>query len=382
VNVAAANEEKIAAMSARGFDRTEAAKTKSKPKTVYCIEPLKDSRWDGFLQRHPRSSLFHSSAWLRALSRTYGYQPIAYTTSVTDGVLDNAIVFCRVESWLTGPRLVSLPFSDHCDPLVDRAQDLEALTAAIEQESRSGRWRYVEIRPLEQFGILTPLRREVVAYAFHQLDLRPDLDTLFRNCHKSSTQRKIRRAEREGLGYREGSTEALLDHFYRSLKLTRIRHNLPPQPRKWFVNLMDCFGNDLKIRVAFKQDLAIAAMLTIRHKNTMVYKYGCCDSRFNNLGSMHLLYWRAIQDAKACGLRFFDLGRTDAEQQGLITFKNRWGASQSVLTYSRYCASRDSTHFFDLPTKKWKSKTAKFGVSLLPSKLIATIGRVIYRHIG
>ena len=42
------------------------------------------------------------------------------------------------------------------------------------------------------------------SYSFHQLDLRPDLGTLLRSFHKSSTQRKIRRAEREGLTYRRG----------------------------------------------------------------------------------------------------------------------------------------------------------------------------------
>jgi lipid II:glycine glycyltransferase (peptidoglycan interpeptide bridge formation enzyme) len=240
----------------------------------------------------------------------------------------------------------------------------------------------VEIRPLEELGIVTSLRRDAVRYAFHQLDLTPNLETLYRNCHKSSTQRKIRRAEREGLVYREGSTDEFLDHFYQLLKLTRKRHRLPPQPRKWFANLMANFGGDLKIRLAFKQDQAVASMLTIRYKDTMVYKYGCCDPRFNNLGCMHLLYWRTIQDAKDLGLRSFDLGRTDADQTGLITFKNRWGATQSMLTYLRYCASEDSTHFFDIQTTQWKSRATKLVCSVIPPSLLAKVGQVMYRHIG
>jgi hypothetical protein len=123
-------------------------------------------------------------------------------------------------------------------------------------------------------------------------------------------------------------------------------------------------------------------MLTIRHKDTMVYKYGCCEPRFNNLGCMHLLYWKTIQDAKHLGLRSFDLGRTDADQQGLITFKNRWGATQSMLTYLRYCASEDSTHFFDIQTTQWKSKATKLVCSVIPPSLLAKVGQVMYRHIG
>ena len=361
---------------------SEALRAKTEPRLAQCIQPLEDPRWDLFVQAHPRASVFHSSAWLRALSRTYGYEPVAFTTTRDGQDLQNAMVFCRVESRLTGRRLVSLPFSDHCEPLLDTEDDLEALTAAIEQECRREQWRYVELRPLAPLAIATELHHTAVPYTFHQLDLDPDLATLFQNCHKSSTQRKIRRAEREGLTYAEGSSVALLDQFYRLFVVTRKRHNLPPPPRHWFANLVDSFAGALKIRVAYRQGIPIAAMITLRHKDTLVYKYGCSDARFHNMGSMHLLYWKAIQDAKACGLRRFDLGRTDADQQGLITFKSRWGATQSVVTYSRYSLSAQAAHVFDLSAAKWKSRVAKSLLSNLPLEALSLIGQVFYRHIG
>ena len=94
--------------------------------------------------------------------------------------------------------------------------------------------------------------------------------------------------------YREGSNKELLDQFYRLFKLTRLRHRVPPQPRKWFSNLMAGFGSALKIRVAYQGDRPIAAMITLRHKDTLIYKYGCSDSRYNNLGGMPMLYWKSI----------------------------------------------------------------------------------------
>lgn len=352
------------------------------PKAAHCLEPLKDQRWEDFVDRHPRASMFHSSAWLQALSRTYGYQPVVYTTSAAGHQLSNGMVFCRVTSWLTGRRLVSLPFSDHCEPLVDTAEDLEALSDLLDRECRRERWRYVEIRPLGGFHLTTSLRHTSVSYRFHELDLAPDLDTLFGHFQKSSIQRKIHRAEREGLLYREGSTEELLGHFYALFTLTRKRHRLPPQPRKWFANLMECFGRALKIRVAFKKDLPIAAMITISHKSTLVYKYGCCDAGYRNLGSMQMLYWKAIQDAKNSGCQSFDLGRTDADQEGLITFKNRWGAAQSALVYSRYGMAEESTHSLDLSTSRWKRSAAKYVLARLPMGILSMTGRLLYKHSG
>jgi CelD/BcsL family acetyltransferase involved in cellulose biosynthesis len=353
-----------------------------KPKVANCIEPLEDCRWEPFLERHPRASVFHSSPWLEALSRTYGFQPIAYTTSLPGEDLENAMVFCRVESWLTGRRLVSLPFSDHCEPLVETTEDQDVLTAALMRKVEAERWSYLELRPVEVFEVASSLSRTAVTYAFHQLDLWPDLDTIFNGFHKSSTQRKIRRAEREGLSYREGSTPDLLDDFFRLFTLSRKRQGLAPQSKKWFANLMDCFGEALKVRVALKDDVAIAAMITIRHKDTLTYKYGCSDLRFNRLGSMHLLFWNAIQEAKSSGLRSLDFGRCDAGQQGLITFKNRWGASQSVLTYSRYGAAEKSTHIFDLYSSQWKSRAAKYALRHISPAILPMIGQIMYQHIG
>jgi CelD/BcsL family acetyltransferase involved in cellulose biosynthesis len=349
---------------------------------LYWIDPLKDSRWDDLLKSHPDASLFHSTAWLEALRRTYGYAPMVCTTTGPGKPLENGIPFCRVESWLTGRRLVSLPFSDHCAPLVRRDEDLRFFARALEEEARRQKWRYVEMRPIDSSSIVNTLAHPIAAYTLHQLDLQPDLGTLFANLHKDSIQRKVRRAEREALTYQEGSTESILDAFYQLLLVTRRRHGVPPQPRKWFRNLMNCCGEALKIRIASKDGRSIAGMLTIRHKETLIYKYGGSDVRFNNLGGMHLLYWRSIMDAKNSGLRVFDLGRSDADQTGLIIFKGRWGATESKLTYSRLAPSGSTTHLFDPNAGQWKTRVANRIFASAPSKILSAMGTVLYRHIG
>ena len=355
---------------------------KSVRRVAHQFYPLSDARWDRFLDRHARSSAFHSTPWLKALKQTYDYEVVGYTTSAPDEELENALIFARVESWLTGRRLVSLPFSDHCEPLVDRQEDLQVLIAAVEEELRREKWRYFEIRPLQPMAIRTSLHTTTTRYTFHELDLQSDLETIFQNLHKDSVQRKIRRAEREKLAYEEGRSESLLNDFYRLLELTRRRHHLPPQPKKWFQNLVGCFGDAVKIRVVRKDGRALAAILTVRYKDTLIYKYGASEARYNKLGGMHLLYWTSIQDAKACGLRYFDWGRTDANQFGLITFKKRWGTQESVLTYSRYALSGDSRHTFDLSSSTAKSAHARGLLGYLPNRLVSLLGRALYKHVA
>jgi hypothetical protein len=332
------------------------------------------------VDRHPAASIFHTPQWLEALRRTYGYDPAAYTTTPPGQDLANGLVFCRVQSWLSGWRLVSLPFSDHCQPLVDRHQDIAELLAWLEKSLHREHWKYIELRPtfsadstFRSSGILS--RTE--SHLLHTLDLRPGLDFLFRGFDKSCIQRRIRRAEREQLTYEEGNSEALLAKFYSLLILTRRRHGVPPQPLAWFRNVIACLGNKVQIRVVSKDQQPVAGIFTILYKDTLTYKYGCSDAKFNNLGGTPLLFWKAIQDAKREGAAKFDLGRSETGNSGLVSFKENWGAVSVPLDYYRLPA-RQPSHL----NSAWLTRFARGIFSMMPDALLSATGRLLYRHIG
>jgi lipid II:glycine glycyltransferase (peptidoglycan interpeptide bridge formation enzyme) len=348
--------------------------------TSYKIDPITDARWAAFVEQHPHASIFHTPAWLAALRRTYGYKPMVFTTSAPDQELKNGLAFCRIKSWLTGCRMVSVAFADHCQPLVDSPVNLQRLVRALESDLKRENWKYIELRPVAPCETdlegQTHLRKSDTYY-FHKLDLRPDLDSLFHHFHRSCVQRKIQRAEREGLSYEAGRSESILAKFYRLLVLTRRRHQLPPQPRVWFRNLIDCLADKLTIHVASKGGRPIASILTLKHKQSLVYKYGCSDARFHSLGGMPLLFWKAIQEAKNSGLLEFDLGRSDCDNSGLITFKDRWGAARSTLYYYRYPLRLSGNGAAD-----WKMHIVRHTCARLPDSLLTAAGRLLYRHIG
>jgi hypothetical protein len=343
----------------------------------YQLDPLADNRWPEFVAQHPRSSVYHSQPWLESLKRTYGYRPVAYTTTPPDSDLKNGLVFCQVESWLTGRRMVSLPFSDHCQLLVNDSQELQVLLTCLAQKVEQEELKYIELRPWSENTDYPSGFRKDCEYWHHTLDLSPDLNELFSNLQKSSIQRKIRRAKREGLVYEEGRSRSLLGNFYRLMLITRRRHKLPPPPFAWFQNLVDCLGEKLKIRVASKDGRAVAAVLTLSFKNTVVYKYGCSDARFHNLGGMPFLFWRTIEDAKKEGAQELDLGRADRENTGLITFKERLGATRSESTYLRFPPSCHQT-----TNGSWKMRLAKCLFSKMPDSILVTAGSLFYPHFG
>jgi len=182
---------------------------------VFQLDPLQDPRWKTFVATHPDASVFHQVEWLKALKSCYAYIPMALTLSPPASPLENGLVLCEVRSPLTGKRLVSVPFSDHCEPLINDSEELECFVADLTTRVEKSHWKYFELRPI----LHAPDDKKSLGvsqnYYFHRLDLRPSEQTLFRKFDKDSVQRKIRRAEREGLRGQQGNSEALLQHFYK-----------------------------------------------------------------------------------------------------------------------------------------------------------------------
>ena len=348
--------------------------------SVFLIDPLRDPRWAELVDAHPKASVFHTAGWLEALDRTYGYEVKVLTTSPPGTRLTAGLPLCDVRTWFAR-RAVSLPFSDHCEPLVERDAELDEILAFLKQGVDSKKWRYAELRPRDEIRrAYEPSTgfRQAQSYCFHRLDLSGSLDEVFGRFHPSCVQRAIRRAQAEGLAYEKGSTPELIDSFYRLLRLTRRRHGIPPQPMAWFRNLAKCMGNRFAVQLASKNGRPIAGILTLTFKRTVVYKYGGSDERYHKLGGMPFLFWRAIQEAKDAHMAELDLGRSDAGNAGLIAFKNRLGASRSNLMYCGYPVDAQRTPAPD----GWRLRLVKQVFERLPDPALSVAGRILYKHLG
>ena len=341
------------------------------------IDPIHDPGWLELIERHPQATVFHTPGWLEALRKTYGYEPVVLTTSPSASGVTNGIVLCRVSSWLTGRRIVSLPFTDHCEPLVGSSEELHCILAALRDGRNENGCKYIEIRPVVNDLGAFPAFIKSKSFCLHRLDLRRPLEDLFGGFHKDCVRRKIWRAEREGLAYEEGRSKPLLGQFYRLLVLTRRRQLSLPQPLAWFRNLITLMGDKLKIHVVSTDGRPVASILTLSYKDTLVYKYGCSDKRFSSLGGTHLIFWRAIQQAKRDGVVELDMGRSDWADAGLIKFKDRWGATPSILTYWR-CGATVAKR----ASARSNAQMARRIFGHIPNRLLATTGALLYRHVG
>jgi CelD/BcsL family acetyltransferase involved in cellulose biosynthesis len=342
--------------------------------TIYHLDPIQDPRWKDLADRSRTSTLFHSPNWLKALQLTYGYEAVAVTDAAPGEPLRNGVVYCPVKSWITGRRIVSLPFSDHCDPLTERGEAVPAILEFVKALVGSG-FRYAELRPREAMMLAG---FDVAAeFWLHRLDLSGGLSNVLARFHQSHMRRAIRKAERRGVQCEAGRSPELLRAFYTLHVMTRRRYGAPIQPLSWFRQLTASFGDALTIHLARHEGQPLAAILTIQWKDTLVYKYGGSDHRRWSQGAMPLLFWRVIQDAHAAGLAEIDLGRSDTESAGLVAFKDHLGARRTRLRYYRYGVGANT-----FAERKFVTEVAKRVSSVVPSALHASVSGRLYRHLA
>ena len=125
---------------------------------------------------------------------------------------------------------------------------------------------------------------------------------------------------------------------------------------------------------------AIASILTLRHRRKVVYKYGCSDERFHNMGAMPRLFWQLIQDAKSDHLEELDLARSDLDNEGLVRFKDHLGASRTSLQY--WAHSEQPVQHASVVNRALKSSVIRSVLTHLPDPLFRLAGEMFYRHAG
>src|SRR5688500_7602448 len=77
------------------------------------VDPLCEPNWDNLVESHPHSTFFHSAAWARVLSESYGFN-CRYVVSAQGAKLHALLPLIEARSWLRGARGISLPFTDEC----------------------------------------------------------------------------------------------------------------------------------------------------------------------------------------------------------------------------------------------------------------------------
>lgn len=296
------------------------------------VDPRVDPLWLTLVQQ-TQSSVFHSPAWITAVTETYGWGATAHVVVDAGGAPLAGIAFCRISD-LFGKRIVALPFSDYCDPLVSDVDAWDLLADELLRERCP-----ILTRCLHNNLPLADTRFAVVKQAkWHGIDLTPGLDALWQGMHASSRQ-AIRKAEREGVVVRVAQSEQELRAFFdMHLHVRKYKYGLLAQPFRFFQNLWRHFMEAQHgfLLLGVHQDQIVAGEFFLEWKDTLYYKFNASNPNGLAHRPNDLLTWTGIQHAVARGRTFLDFGLCDWEQEGLARYKRKFGSQEGTISFLQH----------------------------------------------
>ena len=112
--------------------------------TIKLIDPITDPRWDKFVENHPFGWICHLSGWKQVLEKSFKHMKGYYFALLDNsGNIQAALPIFEVKSWLTGNRLVSIPFATLCDPLISKSEEMAILLEAVLEYSEELKYWFI-----------------------------------------------------------------------------------------------------------------------------------------------------------------------------------------------------------------------------------------------
>lgn len=324
--------------------------------TIAIKEYTDRDEWDALVKRHPQGHLLQSWGW-GALKAQFGWTPLRLGIVASGDTMPRAGAQMLVRSFL-GLSVCYVPRG----PLFasDAAIDT-ALLAALRRIARRRRAAFLRLEP----NVLQDTAESRALHSFLQtqglrvaqplqprtsihLSLEPEPQQLFAAFSKGH-RADVRRAERNGVVVRTGTTETDFDAFYALMEATARRAQFAIHSREYYRCAANAMGDDARLLLAHVGDSEpVAGFLVLAFGQEGQYMYSASTAEGLKSGANHLLQWHTIQWMHERGCRSYDLWgvpevvgdmvgateheRTEIEEQakqhplyGAYRFKKGWG---------------------------------------------------------
>ncbi len=188
-------------------------------------------------------------------------------------------------------RVVSLPFTDSCEPLFGASREPGALADELAALRVARRLASIEVRG----DVPAKAGHRVPAGYRHELALQDDYAATAAGFSKSKVGRKLRRADREGVAVRRTTTtRSLLEDFYPLHVATRRRLGVPVQPRRFFTELGERMietGLGFTLVAEVGGEVTCSAVFLIWN-GRMIYKFSASERSHGDVGASQASFER------------------------------------------------------------------------------------------
>ena len=353
---------------------------------IKIIDPYQDNRWDMFVENHPFGWIVHTSGWKKVLEQTFPHikgHHLALIDTETNQIKAGLPIY-EISSWLTGNRLVSIPFATIADVLTSNSQQSSLLINEAIRLLKQIKYSHIEIRTLGSSALVNNEQlRNNHDYKHHCLDITAGKEAIWNHFSYKSIRYEINKANKNKIKLKVAETENDLHTFYLLYSKTRKRLGLPSQPYLFFKILYNTFAksNNINILLGLFEDNAIAGQLLFKYNGRISVEATGGNDDYRKISPNHFLFWEGIKLACAEGYKIYDFGRTSIHNTTLMDFKKRWGTTETDL-YTYYydhgenkigTASRETSLSYTL---------MRYMCQKAPGPVQPMLSHFCYRHLG
>lgn len=298
--------------------------------------------WDSFVLSHPRGSIFHTTAMVRAENSTKLHRPYAMGATTPDGNLCAILVAVRVSTIqiiasAMASRSIMYAEPIYLDNEFGRA-GVRKLIAIHDQEMRRNTL-FCEVRPnFSSPGLTNPLsdcQYRRLGYINYELAIDQPENVLFRGL-SDKRRNNIRSAVRKGVAVEEVDLCKGLNEFYDLLATTYRRSRIPLADASLFRSVaVELRQPYVRLLIAYYDGVPVSAGCFLAFKDRVTCWYAG-TKRIPGVQSMTLVFWEAIRRYAKEGYSVFDFAGAgwEGENYGPGRFKSKFGGERT--NHGRY----------------------------------------------
>jgi FemAB-related protein (PEP-CTERM system-associated) len=293
-------------------------------------DPASIAAWARYVARAADASLFHQPDWCAAVKRVFGHRPLhllALRGDQTVGVLP----LMEVNSLVAGRMHISVPYGTYGGLLADDEEVVQALAAEATRVADERRARVLDLRSATA---RVPGFEDVSGYLgfIRELPAHPNDVPAFLPKRARAAARHAH--ERDGISIQHDVRLArtVWQLYCRSMRrLSSLNY-----PYRFFAELLARLGERAWVSVAWQGVRPVAGTISFVFRDTVMPYILGADERVRCDGAANLLYLSVMERAVRSGLRYFDYGRSRADNAGAVGFKKNQGFEPRPLGYQRY----------------------------------------------
>ncbi|WP_028937436.1 lipid II:glycine glycyltransferase FemX [Pseudonocardia spinosispora] len=276
---------------------------------------------------------------------------------------------------MRGERISSLPFCDRADPIVTAPGGWDGLIDDMLATNTPFTGRCFS----DNAAVSDPRLRQVGEAAWHGIPLDCTEEELYKRI-SSTSRRNLKAADRNKVQV-VASTEIDAVHAFHKLHvgLRKNKYRLLAQPREFFERIWQQFSADDAVvtLLAEVDGEVVAGAMYLVWGDTLYYKFGASLSEYLPMRPNDALYWAACKLALSRGLTSIDLGISDLDQPGLVSFKRKWASVERRVVTLR--GGPDPIPKTEVGAMLGEL-TRLFTEESVPDDISTQAGALLYRH--